>query len=242
MPMKWAVPQWVLIGLVLSASAAEPPAGADKIEEDKKALAPIKACVGEWRGSGTLKGGAQKDAWSEEATWAWDFKEGRAALVYTQTGSRYLSGGRLEAAENGAFRFTGTLPDGKTKEEFKGQMDKEGDLVLTSAAPAEGRPARLTLSIVAKGKRLVMLYQRKERRDSFAPMAEVGLTLKGSGFGKQSDARECIITGGLGTISVTHKGQTYYVCCTGCRDAFLENPEKELASYRKRKEEEKKKE
>jgi len=34
--------------------------------------------------------------------------------------------------------------------------------------------------------------------------------------------------GGLGTIEVTHAGKSYYVCCTGCRDYFNENPEKFL--------------
>ena len=74
----------------------------------------------------------------------------------------------------------------------------------------------------------------------FANLSEVGYTRKGSGFGKQADAHECIITGGKGTIQVSYKGQSYWVCCTGCRDAFNENPEKEIAAYKKRKEEEKK--
>ena len=37
---------------------------------------------------------------------------------------------------------------------------------------------------------------------------------------------ECIVSGGLGTSTVTYKGKQYYVCCSGCRDAFNENPEK----------------
>ena len=36
---------------------------------------------------------------------------------------------------------------------------------------------------------------------------------------------ECIVTGGEGTMTVMHAGKTYYVCCTGCRDAFLADPE-----------------
>ena len=30
-------------------------------------------------------------------------------------------------------------------------------------------------------------------------------------------------------------GQTYYVCCTGCRDAFNENPEKIMKEFFARK-------
>jgi YHS domain-containing protein len=44
----------------------------------------------------------------------------------------------------------------------------------------------------------------------------------------------CVVTGGKGTIPIAYKGQTYYVCCSGCKQAFDENPEKILAEYRAR--------
>jgi YHS domain-containing protein len=43
------------------------------------------------------------------------------------------------------------------------------------------------------------------------------------------------VTGGLGKIQVSFGGNTYYVCCTGCRDAFNENPAKMIAEYKARK-------
>ena len=52
---------------------------------------------------------------------------------------------------------------------------------------------------------------------------------KAAALAKTSAQRECVVTGGLGTIEVTHNGKTYYVCCTGCRDYFNENAEKVLA-------------
>ena len=39
------------------------------------------------------------------------------------------------------------------------------------------------------------------------------------------------MTGGLGTIPVTHAGKTYHVCCTGCVAAFEADPEGTLADY-----------
>ena len=63
----------------------------------------------------------------------------------------------------------------------------------------------------------------------------------GGNFAKAYVDRECVVTGGAGTIMVTYKGQSYWVCCTGCRDLFNEDPEKVLAEYRARKETEKKK-
>jgi YHS domain-containing protein len=72
-------------------------------------------------------------------------------------------------------------------------------------------------------------------------MAEVGFTRKGGNFAKLVVERECVVTGGAGTIQVSHNGKTYWVCCTGCRDLFNDNPEQVLAEYWARKEEEKKK-
>ena len=43
------------------------------------------------------------------------------------------------------------------------------------------------------------------------------------------------MTGGLGTIPVTYMGETFYVCCTGCRDAFNEDPAKFVKAYKEKK-------
>ena len=211
-------------------------------EIEKKALSPLKSYVGEWRGVGAVKGDETKGAWTEEQDWAWDFKGGHAALVYAAETGRFFISGRMQPGTTpGEFHFVGVLPGGKTQEEFSGAVNKDNDLVLNAAkAPAAGRPGRITFSLVAKGKRMVAEYQRNVRKDTFAPIAEVGLTLKGSGFGKDVDMRECVVTGGMGKIQVQYKGQTYYVCCGGCRDEFLADPEKEIAAWKKRKEEEKK--
>ena len=35
-------------------------------------------------------------------------------------------------------------------------------------------------------------------------------------------------------MQVTYKGETYYVCCTGCKQAFDADPERILKEYRER--------
>jgi YHS domain-containing protein len=35
-------------------------------------------------------------------------------------------------------------------------------------------------------------------------------------------------------MAVSYNGQTYYVCCSGCRDAFNENPAKIIAEFKKK--------
>jgi hypothetical protein len=36
--------------------------------------------------------------------------------------------------------------------------------------------------------------------------------------------KECIVSQGLGTMTVTYMGRTYYVCCSGCQSAFTDDP------------------
>ena len=61
---------------------------------------------------------------------------------------------------------------------------------------------------------------------AFAPVFQVGATKEGVEFAGDDGKPECVVSGGLGTMPVTYKGKTYYVCCTGCRDAFKDDPEK----------------
>ena len=226
---------FLLAALALVSARAE-----DKAEADKKALQPVQLLVGEWKGAGSMKGDSKGGAWGEECDWAWDFKDGRAMLKLNSPAGKYFSSGTLLPGDKAkTFTFTGILPDGKTREEYSGELNKDGELVLLLANPGADRPARVTFSTVAKGKRLLVLLEKKRTATLFAPFAELGLTRKGSAFGKQTDERECVVTGGSGTIPVQYKGKTYYVCCTGCKQSFDANPDKEMTAYFKRKEEEK---
>ena len=36
-------------------------------------------------------------------------------------------------------------------------------------------------------------------------------------------------------VPLTYKGETFYVCCSGCRDAFNENPEKYVKEFKAKK-------
>jgi YHS domain-containing protein len=237
------ISMWACVAVWALACGAARAGDKDQVEADKKALSPVLQYVGGWRGAGLPKDGS-KDGWSEDSEWQFDLKGGHAALVFSSEKGRYYKSGRIDPGEKaGEFKFTGVLPDGK-KEEMVGTIienkeERSKDLVFNNAAPGTGRPARVVFSVVAKGNRLLMDYQKKMSGDRYAPIAEVGYTRKGSNFGKSGDSHECVITGGAGKIEVSYKGQTYWVCCGGCKDAFNENPEKEIAAYHKRKEEEK---
>jgi YHS domain-containing protein len=57
----------------------------------------------------------------------------------------------------------------------------------------------------------------------------------GESLAASGKKNECIVTGGTGTIAVTFMGETFYVCCSGCRDAFNEEPAKYVAAFKEKK-------
>jgi YHS domain-containing protein len=233
--------------LLLSLSASRPTRAADKpdaanpktLAADKKALAAFQPYVGQWKGAGQPRHGSSQGAWSEESQWAWHFTDGHAELRAEVSHDPYFSALRLQPGDKpGRLRLIGTASDStasdsKNESQFEGAVDGDGRLVLAVAGqPKPDQPARITVHLVAGGDRLVILYERRSGAQ-FARLAEVGYTRKGSLFAaKGADPHECIVTGGHGTIAVDYKGQTYYFCCTGCRDLFKQDPEKVLAEYR----------
>ena len=72
-------------------------------------------------------------------------------------------------------------------------------------------------------------------------MAGIGYTRSGTRLATANIGPLCIVTEGKGTSKVSYKGKTYWVCCSGCRDAFLDDPEGVLADARDRAAEKKKK-
>jgi YHS domain-containing protein len=212
----------------------------DAREAAKKKLAPLQAFVGEWRGTGQRERGKTAGSWLEKSSWSWKFGEKSAALAFTSKDAKFLTTGALTPGEaDAAYQLTITAPDGKTTATFSGKLD-EDKLMLDAAEPVEGLPARISLRLVAEGKRMVALYESKSpTSDRYFRLAEVGYTRVGSGFGQGSQGPECIVTGGEASIAVSYEGKTYYVCCTGCKDYFDEDPKRAIEEYFARKAEEK---
>ena len=232
------------LGLILlPVLVAGEDAAKDKQAAQKEQLATVQGLVGTWRGVGQPQRGSTKGSWIESANWAWKFADSGPSLAVDLDGGKYFSGAELRPGEkDGEFTLKAKAADGERELTYRGTRDKDGNLSLTADKPVEGLPARVSLRLVAGGDRLLVLLEKPAAGGSFARLAEVGYTRKGSGFGKGGSGPECVVTGGFGSIEVSYMGQKYYVCCTGCRDYFNENPEEVLAEYQARKEEEKKKE
>jgi hypothetical protein len=227
------------IVLLIAATLLAGDAPADKHAASKERLAKLQPLVGSWRGAAQPQRGSAKDSWIEEADWAWSFAGDEPALVATLPKAKYFSRLRLRPDASG-FVLTAKPMAGGDDVRYAGTLDDQGQLIVTAVEPRDELPRRLSFRFVAGGDRLLVLMEKGgATSDSFIRLAEAGLTRQGSGFGKNVAQRECIVTGGLGTIEVTHNGKTYYVCCTGCRDYFNENAEKVLAEHAAKKDAEK---
>jgi YHS domain-containing protein len=222
---------------------APSPDAAKRLSGEKEALAPLQTFVGSWRGAGQIKRGSTQGAWAEESDWAWCFTDGHAALMFKSPQGKYFSSGRVIPGDKPKeFVLVGILPDGKTEERYQGAFAEAERLVFKAKTPGEGRPAQISLRQVAGGDRLVVLFEKQiDGTDQFTRLSEVGYTRKGSGFGGGTTFPECVVTGGYANMSVEYKGQTYKICCEGCRDLFQMDPEAVLAEYKERKAKEREK-
>ena len=70
----------------------------------------------------------------------------------------------------------------------------------------------------------------------FTKVYQVAASKMGESLAASGKKNECIVTGGTGTIPVSFMGETFYVCCSGCRDAFNEEPAKYVAAFKEKKE------
>jgi len=109
-----------------------------------------------------------------------------------------------------------------------------GVLNLERLDPQTKNVDLLKINTAADGIRLIYNFaQRPEGRTLAFKTYQLGYTKEGESFGGTAANKkpECVVTGGLGTIAVSYMGTTYYVCCSGCRDAFNENPAKIVKEY-----------
>lgn len=207
------------------------------LEQQKAELSKVQAVVGEWKGVGQPQRGSTKGSWTEESEWKWKFDKGVAELVFSANKSKYYLSGEL-AFVGGKKPFVLKAASGEQQATYQGALNADGSLTLDAVKAADDQPARITLRLVAGNDRMILLLEKKSG-EAFSRIAEVGATRKGSGFGKGATYIECIVTGGLGTIEVSHEGKTYHVCCTGCLEVFKEDPAGTVKEYLARKEEEK---
>jgi YHS domain-containing protein len=228
----------VSIPVASSARGGDGPGASPGRRADQDALKPFASFIGDWRGTGQVERGRSKGAWVENANWAWKLTNDSAALELTSKNGKHLKSGLLKPGkEPGTFVLEATLADG-SKRSFRGKTATgkgKDPLVLKAEGRAGEGVRRITLTPLHETRLLVLLESELGDNKTFNRIGEVGYTREGVKFAAGESGPVCIVTEGRGTIKVTHKGQTYWVCCTGCRDLFNDDPEAVLAEADARK-------
>jgi hypothetical protein len=209
-------------------------AGGNDTPDAKEALQALQDFIGTWNGNGT----SEKDRstiWKEKVNWSWRFKGKDAWLVMSFPQGKHFKRGEMRYLPDKE-RYQLTLEDKEGKKQaFQGQL-KKSKLVLERKNAESKETQRIAMNIAGGGVRMVYAYYVKpENRTLYYKRFQVDFTKEGESFATAAKKIECVVTGGLGTMPVSYNGVTYYVCCSGCRDAFYENPEKIIKEHLARK-------
>ncbi len=217
-------------GLTLAEDKAE-------TKTPRQALQALNDLIGTWRGTGEPNGTReekQRNFWQEKIAWEWQFKGKDVFLRAAFDKGKYFRTAELRyVPAKDCYRLTAATPDKKALV-FEGKWEKKR-LTLERADEKKKETQRLVVSLL-HANRYVYRYEVKAAgRTSFKEIYRVGATKEGVAFAGGDDKPECVVSGGLGTIPVTYKGRTYYVCCSGCRDAFNDEPDKYIKESEDRK-------
>src|SRR5437868_3386721 len=117
----------------------------------------------------------------------------------------------------GSWKCTGNPANKKLTFERTDEKTKQGE--------------RLVFQLLHHNRYVLYFEERPADSKSFTQQYRVGSTKEGVPFASVDKGPECIVSGGLGTMTVSYKGKTYHVCCSGCRDAFRDEPEKYIKEY-----------
>jgi hypothetical protein len=211
----------------------------DKAEKKspKQALQALNDLIGTWRGTGEPNGTRQekqRNFWQEKIVWEWRFKDKDVYLRAAFDKGKYFRAAELRyLPDKERYQLTATTAE-KEKHVFMGTLDKKR-LTLERRDDKSKETQRLVVSLLHFNRYIYRYEVKAAERASFTERYRVGATKEGVAFAAGDDKPECVVSGGLGTLAVTYKGKTYYVCCSGCRDVFQDEPEKYIKEFEARK-------
>lgn len=229
-----------------TAATEEPTGPPPTPEEVMEGLKPIATVlVGQW--TSILKNASV----NEPHNWLWDVKSDPAnpSIVLQIPEGQFFTEARITYAPRKS-QFTMTTTDAdKTQRSYVGTFDEPPKDVPSDDGKSVERTFKLAFEeesgssskekfryVIAQQNNNRYLMEIHRARGSAAfRLRDVGGTQRnGVSFAKADDDygdRTCVISGGLGTSTVSFKGKTYYVCCSGCAAAFNDDPEKWIAKF-----------
>jgi hypothetical protein len=235
--MKRWVPYGLVVGLLVLGLSAPAAPSTDRAKA-KEALKELHDFIGSWEGTGgpdKPKPGPRDPFWTETIGWSWRFKGDDAWMVLDVKGGKFLKGGEVRyLPAKKAYQLTATTADGK-KLVFEGKL-KDQVLTFERQDPATKDVQQFKINSAADGDRLIYrVWSRADGGTVWRKDYLVAATRKGVSLAIREKKPECVVSGGLGTSTVSYMSETYYVCCSGCADAFRENPKKYVDEYKAKK-------
>lgn len=213
--------------------------GAEREKAVKEALQPLQVVLGAWNGLTRKANAIDQPKWR----WDWTDKEQPALLMESEKNIYFKSARLTYLPEEEAYQLTAVDPEGKSVRyvgtwlepvrDVPGDDDKPQrtfKLELTEASP-EGDGSKVVLNQQGNNRYLLEVHRRQGQApprlfDTVAAQrVGTSFAISDSDYGEQT----CIVSEGLGTIEVSFNGKTYWVCCTGCKAAFEEEPDRWLA-------------
>jgi hypothetical protein len=232
--------RWLALGVMLGLMGLFPARAADVAakEEVKEKLRELQDYIGGWKGSGgpdKPRAGPREATWDESLDWSWRFKGDDAWLSLQVKGGKFYQSGQMRyLPEKKLYQLT-LVDKNNMKLAFEGTI-KNDTLTLQRQDSETKATQQVTMSVAAEGVRFIYRMAHKEEGKTYwVKDFMVACTKEGESLGKTEKKNECIVSGGVGTMPVTYKGETFYVCCSGCRDAFNENPEKYINEFKAKK-------
>lgn len=222
---------FALLGLTFPSE--QTPAAA-KGDSPKAALQAFNDYIGSWSGDGNAER-PKKSSWAETVEWGWRFKGNDCWLTFKVKGGKFIKSGDLKwLPDKKLYQFT-AVDQKDNPLVFEGKVEKDY-LTLNGVDPKTKEQLRLKMFNAGDGAFFNYRYEHaRPGAKLFIKDCEVRAKKEGVQLVKGKKGPECVVSGGLGTMAVTFKGQTYYVCCGGCRDAFNENPEKYIKEFEAKK-------
>lgn len=209
------------------------------------AMNALQVMLGSWKGTTNKEFGEFKAL--ESPIWVWDFRSqpGQPALTLKSDKSQYITEARLTyLTDREVYQMTAKDKDGAVHtlegqfsepvQEFEGddrRVHRKYKLQLTEIGDAKDA---LQLVFNQQDNNRYLLVVERKRGSNFRLVDTVGTQREGSSFAlNDSDYKDrtCVISGGLGTSQVSFNGKSYWVCCSGCKAAFDEDPARWVAEF-----------
>ena len=224
-----------------AANAASKPDPEKQIQTIIAKLQQLQVLLGQWRG--TTRRDYENFKAVDNHEWVWDLrtKPEQPALTIQSDKSPYIKTARLtwDTAQS-RFVLTVVDPAGVTKEfsgdftdpvhEIAGSDDKLHKVFrLEFDQNDSGDNSEVWQFAFAQqeNNRYLLEVGKRRGKADFARFDTVSTQREGTSFAVSDTGyaeKTCIISEGLGTMEVTYKGRSYWVCCTGCKAAFEEDP------------------